>query len=438
MRIGYARVSSRQQADTEALDQQIKRLEKAGAQKILYDIESGRKDTRKSFNQTIALAKNGVATEVIVTRLDRLGRNVISIHKTIETLQKAGVELTILDSPLGDTNSAFGWLTINNIAGLAEFESRLLSERISHGTDYYRSNLKYFGKPPFGYTKNEDGRCIPHPTNWAIAKEIIRRFYTNSYGSIARWLVENYGIKKYPSSFRNWLHNPAIRGHTFYKLKSGEIERHYSTHEALISESEYQDLVKITAHTNKKDPRKFKPHILAGILKCGVCGHAMTKTKAGKQFQCSQYKRFGKVECTNGKTIAKSIVKKEVIKVLTQYASEVVQEVNNRTEADTVVDERLLTLQHQLHTLQSLPSNRAIDLAIADLKQQIKNYEQQSNTREARTEEDNLMLRSFGQADFWESLSDIEFKVICLRFIERVVFNGGRDIEVFLLDSSLP
>ena len=144
MRIGYARVSSRQQADTEALDQQIKRLEKAGAQKILYDIESGRKDTRKSFNQTIALAKNGVATEVIVTRLDRLGRNVISIHKTIETLQKAGVELTILDSPLGDTNSAFGWLTINNIAGLAEFESRLLSERISHGTDYYSQQLWSF------------------------------------------------------------------------------------------------------------------------------------------------------------------------------------------------------------------------------------------------------------------------------------------------------
>ncbi|MEM6403918.1 MAG: fdxN element excision recombinase XisF [Cyanobacteria bacterium P01_D01_bin.116] len=437
MRIGYARVSTRQQADTEALDQQISRLEKAGAQKILYDIESGRKDTRKNFNQTIALVKNGVATEVIVTRLDRLGRNVISIHKTIEILQKAGVKLTILDSPLGDTNSAFGWLTINNIAGLAEFESRLLSERISHGTDYYRSNLKYFGKPPFGYTKNEDGRCIPHPTNWSIAKETIRRLYTNSYGSIARWLVESHGIKKYPSTFRGWLHNPAIRGHTFYKLKSGEIERHYSTHEALISESEYQDLVKMTAHTNKKDPHKFNPHILGGIFKCS-CGHAMSKAKNGKQFQCSQYKRFGKAGCTNGKTIYKSIVKKEVIKVLTQHGLLVVREVNNRTQTDTVVDKKLITLQHQLQTLQSLPSNQAIETAIADLKQQIKNYEQQSNIREARTEDDYLMLRSFAQADFWESLSDTEFKVICLRFIERVVFNGGRDIEVFLLDNSLP
>ena len=438
MRIGYARVSTRQQADTEALDQQISRLEKAGAVKILYDIESGRKDSRKNFNQIIVLAKNGVATEIIVTRLDRLGRNVISIHKTIEALQKAGVKLTILDSPLGDTNSAFGWLTINNIAGLAEFESRLLSERISHGTDYYRSNLKYFGKPPFGYTKNEDARCIPHPANWSIAKETIRRLYNNSYGSITRWLVETYGIKMYPSSFRNWLHNPAIRGHTFYKLKLGEIERHYSTHEALISEQEYEELSKITAHTNKKDPRKFKPHILAGIFKCGACGHAITKTKAGMQFQCVQYKKFGKAGCSNGKTIAKSIVKQEVTKVLMRYASEVVREVNNRTQTDVVVDKKIITLQHQLQTLQSLSNNHAIDLAIADLKQQIKNYEQQSNTREARTEEDYLMLCSFGQADFWELLSDTEFKVICLRFLERVVFNGGREIEVCLRDISLP
>ncbi len=438
MRIGYARVSTRQQADTEALDQQINRLEKAGTEKILYDIESGRKDTRKNFNQLINLAKNGVVTEIVVTRLDRLGRNVISIHRTIDTLQKNGVKLIILDSPLGDTNSAFGWLTINNIAGLAEFESRLLSERISHGTEYYRSNLKYFGKPPFGYRKGEDSKCTPHTSDWVIAKEIIRRFYTNSYHSISRWLAESFEIKMYPSSLRNWLHNPALRGHTFYNLKTGEVERHYGTHEALITEQEYQDLAKITAHTNKKDPAKFKPHILAGIFKCGECGHAMSKTKAGHQFQCSQYKRLGKSVCSNGKVIAKSIVKKEVITVLTRYAKQIVKEVNSRTQKNVVVNEGLITLQHQLQTLLSLPDNPALDTAIADLKQQIKNYQQQHWVRESKTEDDFLMLRSFVQPAFWESLSDSEFKVICLRFLEVVVFKGGREIEVSLRTSSFP
>ncbi len=438
MRVGYARVSTRQQADTEALDQQINRLEKAGAEKILYDIESGRVDTRKNFNQIINLAKNGVATEIIVTRLDRLGRNVISIHKTLEALQKAGAKLTILDSPLGDTNSAFGWLTINNIAGLAEFESRLLSERVSHGVDFYRSNLKYFGNPPFGYAKDENAKCIPHPSDWAIAKEIIRRFYTNSFCSVSRWLAESFEIKMYPSSLRNWLHNPALRGHTFYKLKSGEIDRHYGTHEALMTESEYQDLAKITAYTNKKDPAKFKPHILPGIFKCGACGHAMTKTKAGAQFQCAQYKKFGRAGCSNGKRIAKSIVKKEVVRVLARYAKQIVREVNNRTQPAMAVDERLITLQHQLQTLQSLPSNPAINVAITDLKQQIKNYEQLYKTRQSRTEDDYLMLQSFTHADFWESLSDTEFKVICLRFLETVVFKGGRVLEVSLRQSSLP
>ncbi|MEH1786871.1 MAG: fdxN element excision recombinase XisF [Nostoc sp.] len=437
MRVGYARVSSRHQADSEALDQQIARLERAGATKILYDIESGRNDGRKNFNAIINLAKTGVATEIIVTRLDRLGRNTISIHRTIETFQKLKVKLTILDSPLGDTNSAFGWLTINNIAGLAEFESRLLSERVSHGTAYYRSNLKYFGFALFGYTKDENSKLIPHPENWAIAKELISQFYTNSFGSISRWLAVTHNIKMYPSSLRNWLHNPALRGHTFYKLKSGDVERHYNTHEAIITEADYQDLAKITAHTNKKDPAKFKPHILAGIFKCGTCNAAMTKTKAGKMFQCSQYTKFGKAGCSNGKVIAKSIVKAEVIKVLVDYAEEVLSEGRKRTQEPAIENEVLVTLKHQLQTLESLPSNHAIDLAIIDLKQQIKNHEKHSEVRDFTVEEDFLMLKSFSHADFWESISDTTFKVVCLRFLKVVTFNGARDISVFLNDNSL-
>lgn len=439
MRIGYARVSTRQQADTEALDQQISRLEKAGTDKILYDIESGRKDTRKNFKQLIELANNGIATEILITRLDRLGRNVISIHRTIETLQKTGVKLTILDSPLGDTSTAFGWLTVNNIAGLAEFESRLLSERISHGTDYYRSNLRYFGAPPFGYTKDENSKCIPHPSNWLISKEIICKLYSNSFKSISRWLAESFEIKMYPSSLHTWLHNPTLRGHTFYKLKSGEIERHYNTHEALITESQYQELAQMTSHLDKKDPTKFKPHILGGIFKCGACGRAMTKTKAGKQFQCAQYRHLGKSGCINGKVIAKTIVKKKVIAVLTQYAQEILHEVKRRVETDnTVPDESLITLQHQLQTLQSLPGNPAIDLAITDLKQQIKNYNQQQITRQSKTEDDLLRLRAFTQPDFWDTLSDEEFKATCLRFVESVTYNGARDLDVSLRSISLP
>ncbi|MEL6165522.1 MAG: recombinase family protein, partial [Cyanobacteria bacterium J06628_3] len=42
MKIGYARVSTREQTEGNSLEQQIARLEKAGASLIFSDVESGR------------------------------------------------------------------------------------------------------------------------------------------------------------------------------------------------------------------------------------------------------------------------------------------------------------------------------------------------------------------------------------------------------------
>ena len=85
MKVGYARVSSKSQAETDALNQQVDRLRKAGAEEILTDIQSGREDSRKSYKKLLKLVKTGVATEVITTRLDMLGMNAIEIHSAVET-----------------------------------------------------------------------------------------------------------------------------------------------------------------------------------------------------------------------------------------------------------------------------------------------------------------------------------------------------------------
>lgn len=440
MRLGYARVSSKHQADTEALDQQINRLEKAGAEKILFDVESGRKDSRKNFNQIITLAKNGIATEIIVTRLDRLGRTVVGIHRAIEAFQKAGVKLTILDSPLGDTNSAFGWLTVNNIAGLAEFESRLLSERVRYGTEYYRSNLKYFGKPPFGYVKDENSKLIPHPEQWAIAKEIICRLYQNSFNSISRWLFETHGIKMHSTTFRKLLHNPALRGHTFYDLrnKNKETQRQYNTHQALITEKQYEELAQIFSQFDKKDPAKYNPHILPGIFKCRFCGYSMSQTRGGDQYQCAHYKRFGKVACTNGKTISKKIVKGAIAAELTKHANGILEIFKEQQQQKPAEDEKLLDLQHRLKTLETIAGNPAVDAAIMEVKMQIRNHDHQQKNRDSSTEEDLLVFKAFLQADFWETLSDLEFKLTGLRFLEEVTFDGGREFSFSFRSISVP
>jgi DNA invertase Pin-like site-specific DNA recombinase len=80
--VGYARVSSREQAvDSHALEQQIARLEAAGATKIFQDIQSGSRDDRPALNELMDLVHNRKIDEVIITRIDRLARSLTKLRE---------------------------------------------------------------------------------------------------------------------------------------------------------------------------------------------------------------------------------------------------------------------------------------------------------------------------------------------------------------------
>lgn len=432
MKVGYARVSSKSQADTDALNQQVDRLRKAGAEQILTDIQSGREDSRKSYNKLLKLVKTGAATEVITTRLDRLGRNAIEIHRAVETFRKHGVKFTNLDMHLDGTGSAMEWLTIQNVATMAEFESRSISDRVKHGLNYYRENLKAF-KPPFGYTKDENLKLIPHPVNWDIAREICNKLRTETKTKISRWLAEEHGVKMYPTSFRRYILNPCLRGHTVYKV-DGEEQIYYNTHPALLTEAEYEELEQTTRIKSRRDRSKFKLHFLAGLFRCAECGAAMSKTGSynGKnvlRFQCAAYKAFGLKSCTNKKTLAASIVKRKTIEQLRQYAHQITKEIDTLAAEQKKDDPELSRLQQQIIGLKKLGDNPAIANAIVDLEKQIRNREHHRSIRSSTIKEDKKILYALLQSDFFESLSDEELRSICLRFIGSVKYSGGKELN---------
>ncbi|BAZ11414.1 resolvase domain-containing protein [Calothrix sp. NIES-4071] len=92
------------------------------------------------------------------------------------------MKLTVLDAPIDDASSPFGWFSINQMAGLAEFESRLLSSRVKHGMEYFREQKKAPGRTPFGYRRVNE-KYAPDTTLhecgksfWEIAAEIVDYF----------------------------------------------------------------------------------------------------------------------------------------------------------------------------------------------------------------------------------------------------------------------
>ncbi len=458
---GYARVSKAEQAEEyDALKQQIARLEKAGAAIVLVDIESGRSDSRKQFNELLKLVERGKVREIIVTRIDRLGRSVVTIYRAFELFDKHKVKVRILDGQV-DTSTPFGWLSINQMSGLAEFESRLLSQRIQHGMDYFRSQGKVFFRAPFGYKKidnklvaNDDIHEASGETYWHLARTFIDLIFTEkSLREACRIFYAQYGIKFSNSGSRQWLDNPSIQGHTAYfhhhsnksKDDPSKVKQIiYNTHPALITYEEYQKIIAKLRQNRKywgDSTGSRGNYPLGGMLKCAVCGGGMFRQvapyKTKKEYiRCSKRTK-GNQYCSNSKVFDLADIIRSCTQSLVAKAEEIVDAIDNDVASDDLEPEIVSELKQQLAGLLAMKSNNpAIRAAIADTEAQIQNAQARSDgdRNSLMPVERRALLYSISQADFWEGLSREEIQSIFAELISEVSVDATGEISpCFLL-----
>ena len=86
------------------------------------EVESGTKAHRPQFVEALRICRVYSAT-IVIARLDRLARNVALISKLMES----DVEFVAADFPQANR------LTIHILAAIAEYEARLISERVKAG-----------------------------------------------------------------------------------------------------------------------------------------------------------------------------------------------------------------------------------------------------------------------------------------------------------------
>lgn len=84
---------------------------------------------------------------LVVTKLDRLGRNAMDVRATVEHLQAEGVRVHCLALGGVDLTSAAGKMTMSVIAAVAEFERDLLVERTQSGLSRAKAAGKVLGRP---------------------------------------------------------------------------------------------------------------------------------------------------------------------------------------------------------------------------------------------------------------------------------------------------
>jgi putative DNA-invertase from lambdoid prophage Rac len=84
---------------------------------------------------------------LIVTKLDRLGRNAMDVAATVDRLAKAGVRVHCLALGGVDLTSPAGRMTMGVINAVAQFERDLLIERTQSGLQRAKAEGAVFGRP---------------------------------------------------------------------------------------------------------------------------------------------------------------------------------------------------------------------------------------------------------------------------------------------------
>jgi DNA invertase Pin-like site-specific DNA recombinase len=142
MRIGYGRVSTRDQNP----DSQEDALRAAGCESIFIDKASGKLARRPELDKALLVA-NRAGDQLVITKLDRLGRSLEHLIELAKLLQSRDVDLVVLDQGI-DTSTAVGRLFFQIIGAISEFEHALMSERTMDGLAAARARGRTGGQKP--------------------------------------------------------------------------------------------------------------------------------------------------------------------------------------------------------------------------------------------------------------------------------------------------
>jgi DNA invertase Pin-like site-specific DNA recombinase len=142
MRVGYGRVSTRDQNP----DGQHDALAAAGCDEIFVDKASGKLASRPELDKALLIAARA-GDQLVITKLDRLGRSLEHLIALSTQLQTRGVDLVVLDQGI-DTSTAVGRMFFQILGAIAEFEHALMSERTRDGLDAARARGRTGGQKP--------------------------------------------------------------------------------------------------------------------------------------------------------------------------------------------------------------------------------------------------------------------------------------------------
>jgi len=112
---------------------------------------------------------------LVVTKLDRLGRDSIDVQKTVHWFTAQGIRLIVLQLGNLDLTSSSGALMVKVLSAVADFERQLIVERVTAGLARAKAENKKLGRPS-KTTANDKQAIIAKLAQGVTVSQVAREF----------------------------------------------------------------------------------------------------------------------------------------------------------------------------------------------------------------------------------------------------------------------
>ncbi|WP_041791806.1 recombinase family protein [Stigmatella aurantiaca] len=272
-------------------------MERPAFQRLLQDVDARRVDV------------------VVVYKVDRLSRSLLDFAKVMERLNMAGASFVSVTQNFS-TADAMGRLTLNMLMSFAEFEREMISERTRDKVAAARCKGKWTGgRAPLGYDV-KDKRLVVNESEAVVVREAFELYLQHQQASTVARLLNEKGrrTKRYEArsgatrEARAWTTQDVLRllrSSLYAGFTPYGAEAHPGEHRAIVERSTFhqvQDMLEgrspgLQYHGRNPD------YVLRGLLRCGLCGEAMTpgSTRKGareyRYYRCTTRDKRGKEAC---------------------------------------------------------------------------------------------------------------------------------------------
>lgn len=306
-------------------------------------------EQRAAGSELLRDARRKQFDQVLVYRLDRLGRETRLILNAVAEFEKCGVRVKSMTEEF-DTSSATGRLMLTLLSGFAAHERDVIRERSVAGTNRKaEAGVWLGGVVPYGYVKEgAKGQLrlavneAPIPGLDLSEADVVRTIYRMSAadkqpcqriadylnrigvpcGSAQNTKVEDGKRRRRtarlwrPSHIRNMIVNRTYMGEHLFGKRAKNRGRKVIARAvpSIVAEQEWVKAQEVLRSNRVIPLRKKKdPYLLRGLIKCGLCGLTFSGLRMkGKQldhyYRCNGRQQARALYGTSGhKCLAKSV-----------------------------------------------------------------------------------------------------------------------------------